>query len=363
MHRPHVLLIALGFLLLAACDSGPESVTPEVRSITESVYASATVRPVDAYEAFAAAPGIVQEVLVDEGDVVGRDDVLLRIENTSTELNVEQARLALDLARERAEGDAGPLAELERTVDLAREKAEQDSIDFARRAALWAQDIGSRQQYDQARLQAERSRSDYQNARSRLELTRLELQTELDRARTSYAISTDQAGDYTVRARRDARVYGLYKEVGERVGLQEPLALLGDTGRFLLELEVDERDITGVRVDQRVLVTMDSHPDEVFEARVAKIYPLMDPRTRTFRVDAVFERAPSVLYPNLSAEANIVLQQKDSALVIPRSHLTEDQCVMTPDGGCVPVETGLTGLDQVEVVSGIDRDTRIIRPE
>lgn len=53
----------------------------------------------------------------------------------------------------------------------------------------------------------------------------------------------------------------------------------------------------------------------------------MNERSRSFEVEASFTQQPDVLYPNLTVEANIVLQSKENVLTIPRKYLVDEEYV------------------------------------
>ncbi len=108
---------------------------------------------------------------------------------------------------------------------------------------------------------------------------------------------------------------------------------------------------------------MDSYKEQVFEAQVSFIYPMMNERTRTFKVEAVFSKKPEVLYPNLTLEANIVINEKKNVLTIPTSYLLNDSSVMLPDGTLKQVKIGLKDYTLSEVVSGLDKNTKIRMPK
>jgi multidrug efflux pump subunit AcrA (membrane-fusion protein) len=160
----------------------------------------------------------------------------------------------------------------------------------------------------------------------------------------------------------NGRVYSILKEPGEMVTPQSPVAVIGDAGNFILELQVDEFDIAKLRLGQKVLVTMDSYKGQVFEATIQKIDPIMNERSRSFTVDAVFVSKPPALYPNLTAEANIIIQTKENAITIPRSFLTDDDCVITEDKQKRKVITGLKDYQKVEILRGITAKDFILKP-
>ena len=192
--------------------------------------------------------------------------------------------------------------------------------------------------------------------------TNSELQTKLQVAENAYHASLKSSGDFTVRSMISGKVYALYAEKGEVVNSQQPLALIGSADDFVVEMLVDEVDIVRIAYEQEVLVTLDAYNDQVFRALVAKIYPTKDERNQTFVVEARFIDPPDVLYPGLAGEANIVIAKRDSVLTIPRSYLIDNDRVLTQEGE-KEVETGLTNLEHVEILSGIDNTSVLIKPE
>jgi multidrug efflux pump subunit AcrA (membrane-fusion protein) len=151
-------------------------------------------------------------------------------------------------------------------------------------------------------------------------------------------------------------------EPGELVTPQQKLAVLGSAKDFEMELQVDEFDIARIRVGQVVQVTLDSYRGEVFQGSVSRVDPSMDSRSRTFTVMALFTTMPEMLYPNLTVEANIVVDRKDQAMTIPAEYLVDGGFVLTGKDERIAVEIGLRDLQRVEVISGIDSSTVILKP-
>jgi multidrug efflux pump subunit AcrA (membrane-fusion protein) len=151
--------------------------------------------------------------------------------------------------------------------------------------------------------------------------------------------------------------------VGEMATPQTPLAILGRAGEFILELQVDEYDIVNIQKGQRVLVTLDSFKGQVFEAVVVKIHPIMEGKSKTFTVEAEFTTAPPRLFPNLSLEANIILQIHPNALVIPRNLLLGQNQVITQDRDTLTVVLGIKTYEFVEILGGMEEKTGLIPPK
>ncbi len=146
------------------------------------------------------------------------------------------------------------------------------------------------------------------------------------------------------------------------VGPQTPIAVIGDAKHFILEMQVDEYDILKIKKGLPVVVTFDSYRDQVFEAKISKINPIMNERSKTFLVEAEFVKQPETLYPNINFEASIVITTKSNALLIPRAYLYKDSIAIKSNGDSVKVKTGLKDYQKIEILSGINATDELIKP-
>lgn len=348
-------------MLWSSCGDGVETARPVVGAITESVYASGVVKAAGQYQVYPTVSGAVLALLVHEGDTVKAGTPLLRIDDRSSSAGQRIATAQLQLL-ERNASESGPvLVQLREAAQQARERYELDSTNAARQRALWDQDIGSKAELEQRELAFSTSKAGWIRAVKSLAETRDRLRTELAVARSNAAISSAGNDDRTPTSLIDGVVYDLMVEPGELATPQRPIAVIGSGEDLYLELEVDEKDIAQVEVGQRAYVSLELYP-RVFAATVTRIIPLMDPRSRTFRVEARFTERPPRLYPNITAEANIELRRKEKALTIPASYLVDSTHVRTADDELRPVRTGLRDLERVEITEGIDSTTQLLRP-
>jgi len=354
---------ALWFVpLLAACGDDRETTKPTIGPITESVYASGVVKAQGQYQVFPTTSGTVTNLLVSEGDTVKAGQALLRIDDRSSSATARNANAQLRLLEQNAQ-DKGPvLAQLREAVLQARDKYTVDSANYARQQVLWAQQIGSRNDLDQRELAFTTSKASYARAKKALDESRNRLRTELDVARNNAVISSAGNDDRTPRALIDGIVYDLLIEPGELATTQKPLAVIGSATDLYLELEVDEYDIRQVKLGQQAFVSLDSYAGQAFKAEITRIVPLMDERSRTFKVEARFVERPPTLFPNLTVEASIVLRTKERAITIPAAYLVEGDIVLTGPDERKPVKVGARDLEKVEVLEGIDTNTVIYKP-
>ena len=347
-------------LLAVSCGSKIEKIKPAIRPITESVYASGIVKSKNQYQAFVSVNGIIRQVFVEEGDVVKKGTPILSISSEAQRLNKENAELASAYASIAA--NKGKLDEALLVVQFSKNKMKNDSLMYTRQLDLWKQQVGTRAELEQRELAYENSKNNYFSAQIKYADLKRQLDFVSGQSQKNLAISQRLEQDYTLTSEIDGVVYSLPKARGEIVGPQIPIAIIGSAKEFVLELQVDEYDILKIRKGQTVLVRMDSYRDQVFGAKVSHIDPYMNERSRTFLVEAVFDRQPSPLYPNITCEANIVLNTKKNALLVPRNFLINDSFVVKVDGSKVPVKVGMKDYQQAEILSGIGTADELQKP-
>jgi HlyD family secretion protein len=348
-------------IALYSCQKGQPKIKPTVEDITESVYASGIVKSKNQYEVFSTVNGIVKEILVEEGDTVKAGAPIMKIFNKTSTLNERNAALAAEYAKVSA--NRQKLEELKMAIDLARSKMKNDSLLLRRQQNLWEQNIGSRIELEQKQLNYDNSVNAYNSAKVRYDDLKRQLELNANQSKINLEISSTMADEYIIKSEVNGKVYSLLKEKGELVNSQSPIALVGDYKNFTLELQVDEYDIARIKENQKVYISMDSYKGKVFEAVVSKINPMMNDRTKSFTVEGTFLTSPPVLYPFLTAEANIVIQTKKNALTIPRNLLVDESFVITEENGKTPVVTGLRDYERVEILSGISREDILLKPD
>ena len=354
-------LVVLILLFSLSCKDNNETIQPRKRDLTESVYSSVIIQPDSLYKVYAIVAGILDKNLVEEGDQVTKGQAITQIINNTPKLNTQNAKLALDLARENYNGSAAILSGIEDEILAAKLQYKNDSINFFRQKNIWEQNIGSKVEYDTKKLKYQLSSNNLNLLKSKYDRTKNELITALKQAENNYKTSLITTKDFTVTSKINGKVYALNKNHGEIVSTMEPLASIGSANDFIVEMLVDEVDIVKVSLNQEVLITLDAYAGEVFTGKVSKIYPKKDERNQTFLVEANFNVAPKTLYPGLSGEGNIIIAYKKEVLTIPKEYVTEDNKVKTDDG-LILIETGLENLEFVEVLSGLSEETTIYKP-
>lgn len=356
----------IGFILLivlfSACGKERESTKPSHEELVEAVYSSVVIEPVNAYKVNSSITGYIDEVYFNEGDFVKKGDLLFLISNKPIALNEQNAELNYELLKDSYDGTANLIEEMKLDQKSSKMKMMNDSVNYQRFKMLFEKNACSKYELDNASMAYELSKNTYLSVSKRIVRKEKELKNQINQSKNNLNASSLKTNDYLIRSNIDGKLFQTFKEKGEFVSMQEPIAIVGDAKSYKLKMLIDEVDISKVTVGQKVLVTLEAYKNKVFEAKITKIAPKMDAQTQTFEIEAVFVEQPARLYMGLTGEGNIVINEKKKALVIPREYLLPGNKVET-ENGMVKVKTGLSNWSFIEIVSGLDENTVILKPE
>ncbi len=354
------LLLSAIPLLFAACQSQSETVQPQSRNLIEVVYASGNLYPQAEYKLFPNVTGYITEIPVKEGDVIADNTLVVQLSGPNREAEKENAERMLTLTEKNREP---LLAQLRERLEAAAAKAKLDSLTAYRFDQLGRTGAVSEADVDKARTAWIGSRQEFRALQRQYEAQQNSLGIDLSQSRNRAQQAGNNAADNQLRARSRSRVYELYKEIGDYVHQNEPVALLGDPENPVARLSVDEADIFLVKEGQKVLITFDAFGDSIFEARISRIYPKLNKAEQSVRVEATFLKAlPDAVY-GLNLEANILIREQKNALSIPRSALLSGDSVMVLEGGekkKKKVKTGVSDMQYVEIVAGLKPEDEVL---
>jgi HlyD family secretion protein len=358
-----LLLVAILLMALARPRGVPVQVV-EVRrgDLVVPVQCDGTLEPPPGGELRSPEAATVAEIQAGDGDRVEAGTPLVRLENAELSQKALDARSeALRLAAERASAEA-ELADLQREEKHWREVFEADgrllSSGAISRAASEADERALRQAEDRARA-----------ARTRL--------SGLDGPLSRLALAEKSAGELerrvaalSFRAPSAGLVYGLPRRVGEAVSAGQVVASVVDSEHRRLRARVDQPDLPRIAKGQRIILSFDGLPRERWDGRVTFVSPGLSQVGGRDVGEVLGEVAdPKGQLPtNAAVEVQIVAGEKSGTLVVPRAAVLragDKRYVYLLDGGRArrkEVQVGLSGLNDVEIVSGVSEKDSIILP-
>ncbi len=348
--------------------------------VARSVVATGTIEPITKVEVKSKASGIVEKLFVDINNRVHKGQELAQLdqEEIQAEVDAQRAQLAaaeanvstyqanIDQDRVNAAAPDLPMyrSTLDRNLQMQKEGViSQQALDNANRdylAALNKRD-GAKAQIgvDTARLKQARA----QVMQSQASLKQLE----------------EQLSYTTILAPMDGIILSRDVEIGDAVSsilvLGSTATLImteGDTTQVYVKGKVDEADIAHVYMGQPARIKVESFRDRVFQGKVTKIAPLgvEKDNVTTFEVRVSIDNPGGELKANMTANAEILLDEHKGVLTVPENAVTYDNqknaFVNVPDKGQkdgthkVPVKVGLSNGSATEIISGLKEGDQVV---
>jgi HlyD family secretion protein len=340
--------------------------TVERGTMVKSVVATGRIEPIRKVEIKSKANGIIERVRVDVGHVVRPGDVLAELdkEQLQARLREEEANLAAAEASLK-----GAEAQLEKNTI----EAEGPDVEFARRAldrarSLYDQQLVAQSALDDASSAYEVALNRQRSARGQLVVARArvaEARAKVAQTAAAVARAQEDLRNATLRAPISGIVLSRDIEVGSPVssilnmGANATLVMtIGDIDRVFVRGKVDEADIGDVRLGQSARISVETFKEKKFEGQVTLISPIGNEKDNvtTFQVEVSIENPGKELKANMTANAEIVLEEHPESLIIPEAAISYD--AERNAFVEVPASAEKSGRKKVQVKLGIGNGTR-----
>lgn len=390
------LLITIFLLFLAVAGAGiyaatvlsrpASSVDPsrlvivERGDIARSVVAIGRIEPIAKVDIKSKANGIIKEIKVQAGDLVNEGQVLVELDKENLNARLREARAVLLGAQANAKAAQ---AELEKN----RIEAEGVDVEFNKRnlersEKLFKDGLIPQQKHDDARMALEIAENRQRAAQSQLSVTQARVsqaQAAIAQAEATVERAQEELDNATIRSPIKGMVLSRDLELGSPVssilnmGAGATLVMvLGDIREVFVRGKVDEADIGFVRLGQPARIKVETFKDRQFEGRVTQISPLGVEKDNvvTFEVRVSIDNASGQLRANMSANAEIVLDEHKGTLLVPEKAVIYDAqrvaFIEVPKTGTPTgrerkkINVGFSNGTRTEVVEGLTEGLKVI---
>ncbi|MCA0366225.1 MAG: efflux RND transporter periplasmic adaptor subunit [Bacteroidetes bacterium] len=348
-------IIILQVIFIWACSSEPNmEVSPTRRDITEYVFATGTVQPDQHYNLVAQVDGYLIKVNFKENDIVKTAQLLAIIDNQGNLINTENANQQLHIANQNLSPNAPALKQLATNIDFAEKKYQQDLKQQERYKTLLESNSIARIEYENAELTSQNSLSNLNALKEQYRNLKLQAQQQMLVQKNNFQLSNSSKTYNQVRALGSGKVLKRYKQMGDFVRKGDIIARIGNLEYIVAQINVDESNIAKIKVGQIVLIRLNTHPNDTFEAKVAEIFPTFDDTSQSFIVNAEFIKVPDFNIVGTQLEANIEIAQRQNVLVIPREYMGfGNKIQLKGKKESKAIKTGIISSEYVEVLTGL----------
>ncbi len=386
------------------------------------VSASGEIKPKTYVNIGANAFGKITHLYVKEGDHVKKGQLLAQLENVQSSADVNANEASLQAAQTDSLAAEAGLKTAE--ADLVRAQADYDrnKLDWSRAQSLFKDGLISKSDFDSRKNAWATADAGLTQATARVAQAKAQkdsAERHVSQAKATLTHYTDLLQKTTYPAPFDGVITNLPVREGETVviGIQNAqgstLMTIADMSVITAEVKVDETDIVNVKLGQPAEVSIDAIPKKIFHGSVTEIgnnaivrssglstsqQTTASEEAKDFKVVVTLNDAPADLRPGLSTTAKVTTATRSNTLSIPIQALTlrtKDQIEAqnNPPGSVhaappavkevaskskkddevqgvfvvrnkkamfVPVNTGITGTSDIEVLDGLKEGDEVI---
>jgi HlyD family secretion protein len=384
------------------------------------VSASGEIKPKTYVNIGANAFGKITRLFVKEGDRVKQGQLLAQLESVQSGADVNAGQASLDAAQSDSTAAEAALRTDMADLNRARSDAEHTQLDWDRSQELWKERLIPKSENDTQKALWQTAQAGLAQAEARVAQAKAQKES-ADRHITQNQANLTRFADVLQKSRYVAPFDGVITSLPVRegetvvIGIQNSpgstLMSIADMSIITAEVEMDETDIVDVRLGQPAEVAIDAIPNKTFKAVVTEIgdnaivrstgvatsqQTTASDEAKEFKVVVTLQDPPENLRPGLSATAKVTTATRSNALAVPiqavtvrkpadlqtasdkgqaaaaskenaqdsaKDAKTEIQGVFVirnKKAEFVPVQTGITGTNDIEVLNGAKEGDEIV---
>jgi HlyD family secretion protein len=378
-------VVAIAGITVARMASGSTIDSNKLARVTKgdvarSVVATGKIQPITKVEVKSKASGIVEKLYVDINSKVHKGQQLAQLDQQEIVAQVEAQRAQLGAA----EANVGTFeANIEQDkVNAAAPDLPMYKTTLDRNMMMQKEGIVSRQVMDDANKDylAALTRRDSAKAQIGVDTAKLkQARAQVMQSQASLKQLEEQLSYTTITAPMDGVILSRDVEIGDAVssilvlGSTATLVMTeGDTTQVYVQGKVDEADIAHVYMNQPARIKVESFRDRVFSGRVTKIAPLgvEKDNVTTFEVRVSIDNSAGELKANMTANAEILLDEHKGVLTVPENAAIYDgqknASIEVPDKSQkegkrkIQVKVGLSNGSVTEILSGVKENDQVV---
>ncbi len=362
-----VLAAAVYFFRDAVLGTPVETVSAERGDIVQTVVASGRVMTPQRVSVGAVVTERVARIPVEEGQSVKRGDTLVVLDDSDERAAIAQAQAAVAQAEARIRQirEVG-LPAAGQGLAQAQANLVQAQQQFDRAQDLKAKGFVSQSALDDAKRNRDVAQSQLESARLQVASNRptgsdyLVAQTALAQARAAVGAAQARLDQTIIHAPVDGTLIGRNVEPGDVVQPGKELMLLAPAGETQIIVEIDEKNLSQLKLGQKAVASADAYPQQRFDAELFYINPGIDALRGAVEVKLRVPAPPGYLRQDMTASVDIEVGQHRNVVNIPSGAVFDaagpQPWVLAIEGHHAvkrPVKLGLKGEGRVEVVAGL----------
>lgn len=290
-----------------------ETTTIKTGDISCYILLSSNLETEKMADVYSRVQGLVENIIVEEGNFVKKNQVLMKLE-----------------------ADEYALAEAKAKVDY-----EQQKNLYGRSEAMFQKQLLSKEEFEQAKFAMEAKKILWQQAKLNLDYT---------------SITSPISGVVGDRLRRE----------GDRIQPTDKLFTVINTEEMIAVVHVPEKEIGNIAKGQKAFMTSDNLSGKQFEGWIKRVSPVVDPQSGTFKVTVGIRNEANQLRPGMFVNVHIIIDTHRNTVLVPKTAIVYENeamhvfVVRDSLAHKITLDAGFQDYEKVEVRSGIAANESVI---
>ena len=257
--------------------------------------------------------GVVEKIYAQEGDRVGKNQVLLQLEGEEHRLAEERAHL----------------------------NYLQSESEFNRLKTMFEEDLLSKEEFEKARYTTEGLKVDWDQAKLNFSYTKIK------------SPISGIVGDRSVK-------------IGDRIQPTQQLYTVINTDEMIAVVYTPEKELGNVRKGQTAYISSENIVDKRFTGWIKRVSPVVDPQSGTFKVTIGVKNLENQLRSGMFVNAHIVIDTHEDVVLIPKTAIVYENEMMNifvvrdSIAHKVALDVGFQDHEKVESLSKIEEGDKVI---
>jgi multidrug efflux pump subunit AcrA (membrane-fusion protein) len=353
----------------------PVSVTEAKRqNIVLSLETMGTVQPRQRAFISSEIDGIIKNILVNEGQIVSKDQLIATVDSSLLEVNLSRERASLEIAQ---------IINNRHKIDLiiSKIKLDQAKYQFKKFTDLYKSyqelfEVGgiTKEKLNQNEVELNRLRTEYKLANEKLNSLNqksdsgiTEPQASLDRVKANINEIQLKIDKCKIKSPISGIVAQKAKWVGEKVSFSDShIATIIDINSVFIEVEISESNNFKINLGQKAVARFDAYPGVKYGGVVHFINPVVNSESRTFKIHILANNPGLKLKPGMFSRSEIILKETSNSIAIPPECIIIDNnkkfvfVIKENIAFKREIITGLYTDNEVEILSGLELNEKVV---
>lgn len=386
-----IMLILIVVLVISGCSSQTATVVEQEKIVPVNVALSqkedlpeyqsfpGKVMAVDEVGLSPKLGGIVERILVKEGEMVKAGQALIILDKKDVINQVNQAQAAYDAAianLSNLEQGQFPqqLAQLESALKQAEANFNNAKENYERMKELFSEGAIPKQQFEGVELQYNIAKEQYESAKTQLTITKEKTipeslaaaKAQVKQAEAVLAAAKAALDNCVITSPIDGTVGAITATVGQMASPGYSIITVGNLNSVEIHINVTEDRVNGLKVGQEAEVIVDAASDLPFKGEIVSISPFKDLRTQVYPVKILVPNEKGLLKSGMFARVKLMVALHTDVVTVPEDAVVAYDgrtIVYTLEGDVAKanvVETGPTSMGKTVITKGLESGNEVI---